>query len=153
MPANRPATERTQSLRPLFSWMTSRPPRALAASAHAPASSPCGPDQVTGAVGNAVSDPGACGLAVAGWLVVTAPVDVAGASDVGFLLSLHAAISDVAAAVPTPSSASLRRASRLDSNPSTWSVAISSAMYRCSGVTFASIHRQCRRRLDASGFA
>ena len=55
--------------------------------------------------------------------------------------------------LPTPSSASLRRASRLDNSPSTWSVAISSAMYRCSGVTFASMHRQCRTRLDASGFA
>ena len=94
-------------------------------------------------MGKALSDPGGGALAVAGWLAVTAPVDVAGASVVGFLFSLHAAISDVAAAVPTPSSASLRRASRLDSNPSTWSVAISSAMYRCSGVTFASMHRQC----------
>ena len=35
MPANRPATDRTQSLRPLFSWMTSTPPRAFGASAHA----------------------------------------------------------------------------------------------------------------------
>src|SRR6476661_7829366 len=129
IPANRPATERTQSLRPLFSWMTSTPPRAFGASAHAAASSPCGPAQVIGAVGNAVSDPGGGGLAVAGWLEVTAPVDVAGASVVGFLLPLHAAISDVAAAVPTPSSANRRMASRLDSNPSTWSVAISSAMY------------------------
>ena len=43
MPANRPATDRTQSLRPLFSWMTSTPPRAFGASAHAACSSPCGP--------------------------------------------------------------------------------------------------------------
>src|SRR3954462_4408066 len=107
MPANRPATERTQSLRPLFSWMTSTPPRAFCASTHAPASSPCGPAQVTGAVGNAASDPGACGLALAGWLAVTPPVHVAGASDVGFLFPLHAAISVVAAAVPSPSRASL----------------------------------------------
>jgi hypothetical protein len=94
---------------------------------------------VIGAVGNALSDPGGGALAVAGWLDVTAPVDVAGASVAGFLFSPHAAMSDVATAVPTPSSASLRMASRLDISPSTWSVAISSAMYRCSGVTFASI--------------
>src|SRR6185369_16520750 len=112
MPANRAATDRTQSLRPLFSWMTSTPPRAFGASAHAAASSPCGPAQVIGAVGNALSDPGGGALGVAGALDVAAPVDVADASVVGFLFSLHAAISDVAAAVPTPSSASLRRASR-----------------------------------------
>jgi hypothetical protein len=94
---------------------------------------------VIGAVGIALSEPGGGALAVADALEVTAPVDVAGASVVGFLFSLHAAIKDVAAAVPTPSSASLRRASRLDISPSTWSVAISSAMYRCSGVTLASI--------------
>jgi hypothetical protein len=86
-----------------------------------------------------LSDPGGGALGVAGALDVAAPVDVADASVVGFLFSLHAAMSDVAAAVPSPSSASLRRASRLDISPSTWSVAISSAMYRCSGVTFASI--------------
>ena len=40
MPANRPATDRTQSLRPLFSWMTSTPPRGFGASAHAACSSP-----------------------------------------------------------------------------------------------------------------
>ena len=47
------------------------------------------------------------------WLEVTAPVDVAGASVVVFLFSLHAAIKRAAAAVPTPSSAS--RAQRLTS--------------------------------------
>ena len=92
-----------------------------------------------GAVGNALSDPGGGALAVAGSLDVTAPVDVADASVAGFLFSPHAAINAVAAAVPTPSSPSLRSASRLDNSPSTWSVAISSAMYRCSGVTFASM--------------
>ena len=122
MPANRPATERTQSLSPLFSWITSTPPRASGASAHAACSSPCGPAQVIGAVGRALSDPGG------GALVVAGPLDVTGASAVGFLSSLHAAISAVAAAVLNPSSASRRKASRLDIRPSTWSVAISSAI-------------------------
>ena len=35
-PARRPATDRTQSFNPLFSWMTSTPPLELAAWAHAP---------------------------------------------------------------------------------------------------------------------
>ena len=60
MPANRPATDRTQSLRPLFSWMTSTPPRAFGASAHAACSSPCGPAQVIGVVVSALSDPRRC---------------------------------------------------------------------------------------------
>ena len=34
-PARRPATDRTQSFNPLFSWMTSTPPRESAAWAHA----------------------------------------------------------------------------------------------------------------------
>ena len=87
MPANRPATDRIQSLRPLFSWMTSTPPRGFGASAHAACSSPRGPAQVIGAVGTVFSDPGGGALAVAGSLEVT------GASEVGFLFSLHAAIS------------------------------------------------------------
>ncbi len=67
MPANRPATDRTQSLRPLFSWMTSTPPRAFGASAHAACSSPCGPAQVIGVVGSACSPiPGGGALEVAG---------------------------------------------------------------------------------------
>src|SRR5882762_5598859 len=106
MPANRPPTDRTQSLRPLFSWMTSTAPRALGASAHAASSSPCGPAQVIGVVVSAVSIPG--GLA----LDVAAPEEVTGAFAVGLLLSLHAA-------VPTPSRASRRRASRRDNKPST----------------------------------
>ena len=57
MPANRPATDRTQSLRPLFSWMTSTPPRAFGASAHAAWSSPCGPAQVIGVVVSACVHP------------------------------------------------------------------------------------------------
>src|SRR6267154_3032570 len=113
MPANRPATDRTQSLRPLFSWMTSTAPRALGASAHAASSSPCGPAQVIGLVVSAVSIPG--GLA----LDVAAPEEVTGAFAVGLLLSLHAAIRSLAAAVPTPSRASRRRASRRDNKPST----------------------------------
>src|SRR3954447_5711862 len=113
MPANRPATERTQSLSPLFSWMTSTPPRAFGACAHAACSSPRGPAQVIGAVGSAVPVPGGTALEVAG------PLDVTGAFEVGFFPSLHAAISAVAAAVLTPRSASRRRASRLDNNPST----------------------------------
>jgi hypothetical protein len=40
----------------------------------------------------------------------------------------QAAISALAAAVPNPRSASLRMASRLGKSPSTWSMAISSAM-------------------------
>ena len=92
-----------------------------------------------GSVVNILSDPGGGALPEADSLDVTAPVDVAGASVVGFLFSPHAAIRAVAAAVPTPSSASLRRASRRDIRPSTWSVAISSAMYCCSGVTLASM--------------
>jgi hypothetical protein len=68
---------------------------------------------VIGVVGTVFSDPGGGALAVAG------SFDVTGASDVGCLFSPHAAINAVAAAVPTPSNASRRRASRLDSNPST----------------------------------
>ena len=116
MPANRPATDRVQSLRPLFSWMTSTPPRAFGASAQAACSSPCGPAQVIGDVGSAPSDPGGGALAVAGSLAGS--LDVTGASAAG-LSSLHAAIRAVAAAVPMPSSARRRRASRLDSRPST----------------------------------
>src|ERR1700742_998695 len=120
MPAKRPATDRTQSLSPLFSWMISTPPRAFGASAHAACSSPCGPAQVIGAVGSALSVPGGAALDVAGAaLDVAGPLDVTGAFEVGFLSSLHAAIRAVAAAVPTPSSASRRRASRLDNKPST----------------------------------
>ena len=55
-------------------------------------------------------------------LEVAAPEEVTGAFAVGllfWLLSLHAAIRAVAAAVLTPSSASRRRASRLDNRPST----------------------------------
>lgn len=66
-----------------------------------------------GADGTVFSDPGGGVLTVAG------SFDVTGAFDVGCLFSPHAAINAVAAAAPTPSSASLRRASRLDSNPST----------------------------------
>ena len=66
-----------------------------------------------GAVGTAFSEPGGGALEVAGSL------DVTGASDVGCLFSPQAAIRAVAAAVPTPNKASRRRASRLDSNPST----------------------------------
>jgi hypothetical protein len=93
--------------------MTKTPPRAFGASAHAACSSPWGPAQVIGVVGRAFSVPGGAALEVAG------PLDVTGAFEVGFLSSLHAAISAVAAAVLTPSSASLRRASRLDNKPST----------------------------------
>ena len=125
MPANRPATERTQSVRPLFSWMTSTAPLGAAACAQAACSSPLGPAQVIGVVSTAFSIRAAAASAVAGR---GAPVEVAGASVVGLSLPPHAAISAVAAAAPTPSRASLRRASRLDSRPSTWSVAISSAM-------------------------
>ena len=66
-----------------------------------------------GVVGTVFSEPGGGALTVAGSLEVT------GASVVGCLFSPQAAIRAVAAAVPTPSKASRRRASRLDSNPST----------------------------------
>src|ERR1700742_2596290 len=98
--------------------MTSTPPRALGASAHAACSSPWGPAHVIGVVDNAPCDPGGGPLAGAGETDVTAPVDVAGASAVSFFW-LHAAISALAAAAPTPSSPSLRSASRRVSNPST----------------------------------
>jgi hypothetical protein len=71
------------------------------------------------------SDPGGGALSVA------APVEVTGACAVGSVFGLfspHAAISAVPAVAPTPINASLRSASLLDSKPSTWSVAISSAM-------------------------
>jgi hypothetical protein len=68
---------------------------------------------VIGDVGTVFSDPGGGALSVAG------AVDVAVAPDVGFLSSAHAAISAVAAAVPTPSRASRRSASRRDIRPST----------------------------------
>lgn len=88
-------------------------PRGSAAGAQAACSSPPGPAQVIGVDGTVFSDPGGDALTVAGSL------DVAGAFDVGCLFSPHAVINAVAAAVPTPSSASRRKASRLDSNPST----------------------------------
>src|SRR5690348_10106734 len=103
MPANRPATERTQSLRPLFSWITSTPPLALGASAHAACSSPAGPAHVIGAVATMFSLPGGGALSVA------APVDVTGACDVFCEDSPHAAINAEAAAAPTPNRASLRK--------------------------------------------
>jgi hypothetical protein len=71
---------------------------------------------VIGVVVSAVSIPG--GLA----LEVAAPEEVTGAFAVGllfWLLSLQAAIRAVAAPALTPSSASRRRASRLDNRPST----------------------------------
>jgi hypothetical protein len=74
---------------------------------------------VIGSVGSVLSDPGGGALAEADSLDVTAPVDVAGASVVVVFFSPHAAISAVAAAVPTPSSPSLRSASRLVNSPST----------------------------------
>src|ERR1700748_1522454 len=106
MPANRPATERTQSVRPLFSWMTRMPPFAFGASAHAACSWPWGPAQVIGAVGSAFADPGGGALDVGAALDVAAPLDVTGAFEVVVLFSPHAAISAVAAAVLTPSNAS-----------------------------------------------
>ena len=99
MPANRPATERTQSVRPLFSWMTSTPPRGVRR---------LRPRRLQFALRpgpgdrrrwrSAFSMPGGGALAVAGAL------DVTGAFDVPVLLvaSLHAAISAVAAAVLDP---------------------------------------------------
>ena len=114
MPAKRPATERTQSLRPLFSWMTStapfgclrrRPTRAC--------SSPAGPAQVIGSVGDGVLRSGrrralgrgagrTVGARVGRWPRFAR-----------LRSSPHAAISAVAAAAPTPISAS--RAQRLPS--------------------------------------
>ena len=78
------------------------PTAGVGASAHAACRSPCGPGHVIGAVASAFSDPGGGGLAAAVRLEVTAPVDVAGASVVGFLFSLHAAIRAPAAAAAYP---------------------------------------------------
>src|SRR3569833_1898304 len=97
MPANRTATDRTQSVRPLFSWMTRMTPLAFGASDHAACSWPCGPVHVIALVGSALADPGGAEGDVAG------PLDVTGAFDVVFLFSPHAAINAVAAAVLTPS--------------------------------------------------
>jgi hypothetical protein len=75
---------------------------------------------VIGVVGSAFADPGGAALEIGGAaLEIAGPLDVTGAFEVVFLFSPHAAISAVAAAVLTPSSASLRRASRLDNKPST----------------------------------
>ena len=60
-PARRPATDRTQSFSPLFSWMTSTAPLELAAWAHAACSWLLGPGQVIGWVGSALAIPGGCG--------------------------------------------------------------------------------------------
>jgi hypothetical protein len=68
---------------------------------------------VTGVVGSALADPGG------GALDVAASLDVTGAFEAVVFFSPHAAISAVAVAVVIPSSASLRRASRLDNKPST----------------------------------
>src|ERR1700721_670160 len=105
MPANRPATDRTQSLSPLFSWMTSTPPRALGASAHAACRPPWGPAQVIGVVLSAVAIPGGLTLEVAapdevtGALAVGVPVDIPVDVAVGLLFLPHAAIRALAAAV------------------------------------------------------
>jgi hypothetical protein len=80
-----------------------------------------------GAVSSAFSIPGGRGFAVAAPLEVTGALAV-GVSFAGFSALPHAAISAEAAVAPTPMSASLRMASRRDISPSTWSVAISSAM-------------------------
>src|SRR4051794_33014547 len=101
MPAKRPATDRAQSLRPLFSWMTSTAPLGVAAGAHAACSSPRGPAHVIGVVSTVFSTPGGGAAAVA------APLEATGASAVGvappgFSAFPHAAISAEAAAVPTP---------------------------------------------------
>ncbi|UUO04300.1 hypothetical protein M4D79_08560 [Mycolicibacterium novocastrense] len=100
---------------------------------------------MTGVVGTAVSLPGG------GALCVAVPLDVAGVSDFCSWFWPHAANNAVAPAVPTPSSASRRSASRRDSRPSTWSVAISSAMYRWMGVIPASMPRCGRRRNPLPG--
>jgi len=81
-----------------------------------------------GVVATALSMPGggpAGALAVVGG---GADADVVPVASVVALSLLQAAIKDVAAAADTPSSARRRIASRRDNRPSTWSVAISSAM-------------------------
>ena len=111
-PASRPATDRTQSLSPLFSWITSTAPRGVAAGAQLPSSSPRGPVQLAGVVGRAAAIPGGGAFDA---------LDDGGdeAWGAGGLFSPQAAINAVAAAPPTPSSASRRRASRRLSSPST----------------------------------
>src|SRR3954451_16036630 len=122
MPARRPATVRTQSLRPLFSWVTRTAPLGVGASAQLPLSSPRGPGQVISVVGNAVAIPGAgpaAAVEVAGAVVALvlpeALVDVGAAAR----SLLQAAINAVADAADTPSSASRRIVSRRDNSPST----------------------------------
>lgn len=80
-----------------------------------------------GVVSTAFSIPGGGALSVAAPLEVTGASAVA-VSSAGFSAVLHAAIKLEAAVAPTPMRASRRIASRRDINPSTWSVAISSAM-------------------------
>src|ERR1700712_1591922 len=91
MPPSRPATVRTQSVSPLFSWITSTAPLGAPAAAQAACSSPRGPGQVIGVVSMAFSMPGGSAFGVSVF-EVTAPVDVAGASVVGLLPPPHAAI-------------------------------------------------------------
>ena len=72
-----------------------------------------------GSVATVCSDPGGGPASLDGVPLVDGALLVADASFAGFRSSLHAAISVVAAAVPTPSRASLRSASLRESNPST----------------------------------
>jgi hypothetical protein len=84
-----------------------------------------------GSVGRAVAIPGG-GPAGDGDTADDTGDDAGAESD---RLSAQEAIRAPAAAAPMPSNPSRRKASRRVSNPSTWSVAISSATYLSSGVT------------------
>ncbi|ELB88362.1 hypothetical protein Rwratislav_35044 [Rhodococcus wratislaviensis IFP 2016] len=75
---------------------------------------------MTASVSTASAAPGGGGVA---------PPGVTGAEVGDSSLSVaHAASSEDAAATPRPMSPSLRNASRRDSSPSAWSIAISSAI-------------------------
>ena len=61
-----------------------------------------------------------------------------------------AAMRAAAAPLPSPSSASRRKASRLLSSPPTWSLAISSAMYCRNDVTLGSMRQKLLSRAEGA---
>ncbi|BBZ39686.1 hypothetical protein MCNS_27490 [Mycobacterium conspicuum] len=112
-PASRPATDRTQSFRPLFSWITSTAPLELAVCDHAACSWPLGPGQLIGWVGSRWAIPGGCG-GPSGPGGYDGAVDGLAASS-GF--SLQDAMSAAEAVVVNPSRPSLLSVSRRVSRP------------------------------------
>ena len=125
--AKRPATLRMWSVSPRFSWMTSTPPRGLAAGAHAAISVPFGPANVIGSRRDRRPV-----VARRRRGRVRAPCAVAVASAAPAAASAASIVEPPRA--PSPSSPSRRIASRRVMIPSTWSSATSSARYRWSSV-------------------